>query len=80
MVRELAAFHDRVLDAALSDPEVDVIHVTSPNQFHYPQVKAILAANKHVICEKPLAMNSKETAELVALAKAHPKQAAAVSS
>ena len=58
------------LDAALADPEVDIIHITSPNQFHYPQVKAILAANKHVICEKPLAVTSDESRELVALAKA----------
>jgi len=58
------------LEAALADPEVDVIHVTSPNQFHYPQVKAILAANKHVICEKPLAVTSDESRELVALAAA----------
>ncbi len=56
------------LEAALADPEVDVIHVTSPNQFHYPQVKAILAADKHVICEKPLAVTSDESRELVALA------------
>ncbi len=58
------------LDAALADPEVDIIHVTSPNQFHYPQVKAILAADKHVICEKPLAVTSEESRELVALAAA----------
>ncbi len=58
------------LDAALADSEVDVIHVTSPNQFHYPQVKQILAADRHVICEKPLAVTSDESRELVALAKA----------
>ena len=58
------------LDAALADPEVDIIHVTSPNQYHYPQVKAILAAGKHVICEKPLAVTSDESRELVSLAAA----------
>ena len=58
------------LEAALADPDVDIIHVTSPNQFHYPQVKAILAAGKHVICEKPLAVTSDESRELVALAAA----------
>jgi predicted dehydrogenase len=58
------------LDAALADPEVDIIHVTSPNQYHYPQVKAILAADKHVICEKPLAVTSDESRELVSLAAA----------
>ncbi len=58
------------LDAALADATVDVIHVTSPNQFHYPQVKQILAADRHVICEKPLAVTSDESRELVALANA----------
>jgi predicted dehydrogenase len=54
----------------LLDPDVQVVHVTSPNELHHPQVKQILAAGKHVVCEKPLAMTSAESAELVALAKA----------
>jgi len=58
------------LDALLADPRVDVVHVTSPNQLHVPQVKAILAAGRHVVCEKPLAVTSAESAELVALAAA----------
>ena len=47
---------------------VEVVHVTSPNHLHFPQVKAILAAGRHVVCEKPLAMTSAESAELVRLA------------
>jgi predicted dehydrogenase len=58
------------LEELLDDPAVDVVHVTSPNQLHHPQVKAILAAGRHVVCEKPLAMTSEESAELVALADA----------
>ena len=46
------------LDELLADDRVDVVHVTSPNELHYPQVKAILAAGRHVVCEKPLAMTS----------------------
>ena len=64
------------LDELLADPSVQVVHVTSPNALHYPQVKAILAAGKHVVCEKPLAMTSAESAEMVALAKASGKIAA----
>lgn len=56
------------LDDLLSDPAVQVVHVTSPNQFHHQQVKKILAAGRHVICEKPLTMTSAESAELVDLA------------
>jgi predicted dehydrogenase len=52
----------------LSDDRVEVVHVTSPNHLHHPQVKEILAAGRHVVCEKPLAMTSDESAELVALA------------
>jgi predicted dehydrogenase len=52
----------------LADDRVEVVHVTSPNHLHHPQVKEILAAGRHVVCEKPLAMTSEESAELVALA------------
>ena len=64
------------LEAMLEDPGVDVVHVTSPNQFHYPQVKQILAAGRHVVCEKPLAVTSVESRELVALAAASDRIAA----
>jgi len=56
------------LDEILCDPAVDVVHVASPNHAHYPQVKAVLAAGKHVICEKPLAMTAAQSAEMVDLA------------
>jgi predicted dehydrogenase len=55
-------------DELIAQPELDVIHITSPNYLHYPHVKAALLAGKHVVCEKPLAMNSRESAELVRLA------------
>ncbi len=53
------------LDEILADPAVDVVHVTSPNHLHVPQATAILAAGKHVVCEKPLAMTAAESAGLV---------------
>jgi len=56
------------LDDLLADPEVEVVHVTSPNALHYPQVAAILGAGRHVICEKPLAVTSAESADLVSRA------------
>ena len=60
----------RDLDELLADPSVQVVHVTSPNKMHFPQVQQILAAGKHVDCEKPLAMDIGESAELVRLAEA----------
>ena len=58
------------LNEILADPDVDVVHVTSPNHLHVPQASAILSAGKHVVCEKPLAMTARESAELVRLAEA----------
>ena len=42
-------------DVMLSDPEIDMVYVASPNCFHYGQTKAALLAGKHVICEMPFA-------------------------
>ena len=56
-------------EAMLEDPAVDVVHLTTPNHLHHAQVRDALAAGKHVVCEKPLAMNSDETADLVRLAE-----------
>src|SRR5215203_678115 len=57
-------------EAMLADEHVDVVHLTTPNHLHHPQVKAVLAAGKHVVCEKPLALTSTESAELLELAEA----------
>ena len=57
------------LDEVLADDSVDVVHVTSPNHLHVPQASAILAAGKHVVCEKPLAMTASESAGLAEQAR-----------
>ena len=56
------------LDDMLADPDIDVVHLATPNYLHHPHAKATLLAGKHVVCEKPLAMTSAESAELVQLA------------
>ena len=56
--------------AMAADPEVDVVHVASPNYAHADQVRTLLAAGKHVVCEKPLALDSDDTADLVERAAA----------
>jgi predicted dehydrogenase len=53
----------------LADPDVQVVHNCTPNHLHFDVNKAIMAAGKHVVSEKPLAMNSTESRELVRLAK-----------
>jgi predicted dehydrogenase len=53
----------------LADPNIQVIHNCTPNHVHFQTNKDILAAGKHVISEKPLAMTTAESSELVKLAQ-----------
>jgi predicted dehydrogenase len=66
------------LDALLADPSVHAVHVNTPNRWHLPMAADALRAGKHVLCEKPLAMDSKESAQLVRLADEYPDLAAGV--
>ena len=52
----------------LADREIQVVHNCTPNHLHFEVNRDILAAGKHVVSEKPLAMNSTESKELVRLA------------
>ena len=44
----------------IADPDIQVIHNTTPNHLHLPVTLAVLAAGKHVISDKPLALNPQE--------------------
>jgi predicted dehydrogenase len=66
------------IEEVLEDSEVDCIHVCTPNQSHFELVSRALKTGKHVLCEKPLAMESHESGELVRLAKQCSQQATAV--
>ena len=57
------------VEALAADPQIDVIHIASPNYAHADQVRTALEAGKHVVCEKPLALTSEDTADLVARAE-----------
>jgi predicted dehydrogenase len=48
----------------LRDPEIDVVVITSRNQYHYSQALAALRAGKHVFVEKPMALTEEECREL----------------
>ncbi|ASN20209.1 MULTISPECIES: Gfo/Idh/MocA family protein [unclassified Arthrobacter] len=61
----------RAYDSAqdlFEDDAIDVIHICTPNGTHYGLAEAALKAGKHVVCEKPLATNVQDAAELVELA------------
>ncbi len=57
-------------DELLGDPTIDVVHICTPNYLHRPIVLATLRAGKHVICDKPLAMNAIEAKEMRDAARA----------
>ena len=63
-------------DELIADPSIDVLHVCTPNHLHVPLAQAALAAGKHVICEKPLALDAEGAATLVAAAESAGVQAA----
>ncbi len=53
------------LDAQLSDETVDAVYISTTNEKHHAQALAAIAAGKHVLCEKPLAMSLEDAAEMV---------------
>ncbi|WP_158812737.1 Gfo/Idh/MocA family protein [Methylocapsa sp. S129] len=68
-----AAEHDIPLATTSLDAlfdKVDAVYVATTNDLHYGQVLAAAKAGKHVLCEKPLALNLQEAREMVAACKA----------
>jgi 1,5-anhydro-D-fructose reductase (1,5-anhydro-D-mannitol-forming) len=58
------------LDLVLDDPSIAAVYISSTNEKHHAQAMAAIAAGKHVLCEKPLAMTVAEAAEMVRAAGA----------
>lgn len=58
----------RDIEDVVADPQVQVVHVCTPNHLHRPMAQAALEAGKHVICEKPLATTLEDAQALAALA------------
>ena len=57
------------LDAAVGS-EIDAVYISTTNEKHHPQALAAIAAGKHVLCEKPLAITVPEAVEMVRAAEA----------
>lgn len=56
-------------DAILNNPDIDAVYITTPNALHHSQCLRVAAAGKHVICEKPMAINAKEGREMIEACK-----------
>lgn len=57
------------LEDLCRDSSISAVHVCSPNYVHFEQSKAALEAGKHVMCEKPLSMDTRESGALIGLAR-----------
>jgi predicted dehydrogenase len=53
----------------LADPELDAVHICTPNELHFPMAQAAMQAGKNVLCEKPLASTIAEANAMLAMAK-----------
>jgi predicted dehydrogenase len=56
----------------LADSAIEAVYIPLPNHLHVPWAKRALAAGKHVLCEKPIALSSGEARELLRAAKERP--------
>jgi len=56
-------------DSIKNNPDIDAVYVITPNALHHDQVISVAKAGKHVICEKPMAVNAKEGQEMVEACK-----------
>jgi predicted dehydrogenase len=57
-------------DRIKSNRDIDAVYVITPNGLHHDQVIRVAKAGKHVICEKPMALNAKEGQEMIAACQA----------
>ena len=56
-------------DSIKDNPDIDAVYVITPNALHHDQVIRVAKAGKHVICEKPMAVNAKDGQEMVEACK-----------
>jgi predicted dehydrogenase len=59
-------------EALLNDPEIDAVYIPLPNDLHVPWAIKAMAAGKHVLCEKPIALSAMQAAELLEVSEQHP--------
>jgi len=57
------------LEELLADPELELVTIATPNHVHRPIAIQAMEAGKHVVCEKPVALNHEELQEMIRVAK-----------
>ena len=53
----------------MQDPDIDAVYIATPNTFHCEQAIISLKSKKPVLCEKPIAIDAKETASIIQTSK-----------
>lgn len=64
------------LDEILTNPEIDIVVVNTPNEYHFEMAKRALKAGKHVVLEKPMCLTEYEAERLLELADTQGKMLA----
>jgi len=64
-VPEKNCYNYENFDAVKNNPEIDAVYIITPNALHHPQALRVAQAGKHVICEKPMALNAVQAKEMV---------------
>jgi predicted dehydrogenase len=66
------------VEALLADPDIEVVHNCTPNNLHTAVNKAVISSGRHLLSEKPLALNYHEAEELLEHSRKNPVSRAAV--
>ena len=56
-------------EALANDPNVEIVYVATPHSRHYEDMKRLIGAGKHVLCEKSFTTDAEQAKEIFALAK-----------
>lgn len=68
-IAEKNCYNYENFDEIKNNPDIDAVYVITPNALHHDQVIRVASAGKHVICEKPMAINAQEGLEMVEACK-----------
>ena len=64
-ISEKNCYNYDTFDAIKNNPDIDAVYVITPNALHHQQVIRLAKAGKHIICEKPMAINAQEAQEMI---------------